>query len=509
MAKNVHQNLPAMPQMQMPQLQMPFSKESTMAATWERISIPPVPRSSHSIDIVSGSAYIFGGETDDPVDNDMHVVTLPWSSAGADYYKVKAAAAQQEEKPVPSKSEPTEEDPDLDDVPLTREGTKEDKGKGKAEPERDHVPSARIGHATASIGTRIFFFGGRSGNDDSLLEEAGRVWVFDTRSNNWSFLDPIPAVKGGAIVPHPAARSSHCATATDRPRDFAQAKARQPMNWRQRVMGDISKTGIPQDPVVGHVAEDAVDEEAEGYGTFFVHGGILASGDRTNDIWAFDVRARTWTELPAAPGPARGGSAICISKSRLFRFGGHDGEQEIGGQLDFIQLEVETFDDKVSKGEVALRARGGWQSIIQNNTDASTNEIPIEPVHQWPLPRSDFSFHAITIGGGSEYLVLAMGSSSSALQSDVWTFQVPPLGMSTTSVTHAVLQAVGRKTGEGKWMRVETRPYDDDNSADMPVPRAWLASAVMADSEESAIMIWGGEGDDEERLGDGWILRLG
>lgn len=83
------------------------------------------------------------------------------------------------------------------------------------------------------------------------------------------------------------------------------------------------------------------------------------------------------------------------------------------------------------------------------------------------------------------------------------------MGMSTTSVTHAVLQAVGRKTGEGKWMRVETRPYDDDNSADMPVPRAWLASAVMADSEESAIMIWGGEGDDEERLGDGWILRLG
>ncbi|KAL6857703.1 hypothetical protein ACO1O0_005145 [Amphichorda felina] len=523
---------------QMPSL--PFGKEKTIGGTWERVSIPPLPRSSHSLNIVSGSAYIFGGEVNprEPVDNDMHVITLPWSSAGADYYRIKPVAAKLEE-PAPTTAEvgsgtPTEEaaeeaaeeaeEKDMDEVPLKEEETSEDKGKGKEPAARDElykndVPEARVGHATASIGSRIFLFGGRGGPDMKPLEETGRVWVFDTRASTWTYLDPVPAVKGGTIVPHPAARSYHCATSTDRPRDFAKPPPHQPTNWRQRFIGDTSRTGIPQDPIVGNVAEDAVDQESEGYGTFFVHGGCLANGERTNDLWAFNVHTKTWTELPAAPGPARGGTAICISKSRLFRFGGYDGEKEVGGQLDFLHLEVEMFDDKVSKGEVAIHARGGWQTIVQNNPGASSSEIPVEPVQAWPAPRSVASFHALTIGGGTEYLVLAMGEGSPSSEGhagagkfhgDIWTFQVPPLGMTPASFTHAVWQAMGRKTGEGKWQRVLTAPYDDDDDFDeQPGPRGWLASAVMVDLEESAIVISGGLSEGNERLGDAWILRLG
>ena len=504
-------------------------KDRTMNGTWERIDLPPISRSSHSLDIISGSAYIFGGEVNPrkPVDNDMHVVTLPWSSAGADYYKIKAVATKHEEyDPATGETRAGSGVQDikdgLDEVSLREEETEAapDKGKGKAveEPVQTTVPEARVGHATASIGNRIFMFGGRGGPDMKPLEENGRVWIFNTRSNDWSFLDPVPAVKGGTIIPHPSARSYHCATATDRPREFARPKPAQPTTWRERIVGDTSKTGIPQDPVVGNVAEEAVDEETRGYGTFFVHGGCLADGERTNDLWAFDVNTRTWTELPAAPGPARGGSAIAISKSRLFRFGGYDGQGEIGGQLDFLHLEVEMFDDSVSKGEVAIHARGSWQSIIQNNADASSNEIPIEPAQAWPGPRSVASFHALTIGGGREYLILAMGEHSPSAEGhagagrfygDVWAFQIPPLGMTPASLTDAVFQAVGRKTGEGKWTKVATAPYDDDNDDSEPVPRGWLASAVMADLEESAIVVWGGLGEDNRRLGDGWILRLG
>ncbi|KAF7544319.1 hypothetical protein G7Z17_g10048 [Cylindrodendrum hubeiense] len=558
--QNVQDNLPTMPSVTSVATRKEPRKEPGINGTWERISIPPLPRSAHSLNIISGSAYVFGGEINpgednpnEPVDNDMHVITLPWSSAGADYYKIKAAAAKQDELPpaepevpeVPeskeseepkesaeseegaeSKDETPATEKTLDDVELTSpapaEETQSDpKGKGPAGPERPNlgdVPGPRGGHATAVIGSRIFLFGGSAGPDLAPLEEAGRVWVYDTRSHSWSYLDPAPAIKGGAIIPHPAPRSYHCATATDRPRDFAISRPKQPETWQQWALGDTSKTGIPQDPIIGKFAEEAVDEESDGYGTFFIHAGCVANGDRLNDIWAFNVRERTWSELPAAPGPARSGTAICISKSRLFRFGGFDGKVELGGQLDFIHLEVESFDDQGTKGEVAIRARGGWQSILEENTESSPTEIAGESFQKWPQPRSAISLEALTLGGGYEYLVLTMGehdpnsdaqTGSDKYLDDVWMFQVPPLGMTAASVTAAMWQAIGRKTGEGKWTKVDLAPYDDDNDTELPEPRGWLSSAVMGDLEENAILIWGGMGEDNWRLGDGWILRLG
>lgn len=527
--KDLQKNLPSMPDMSFGG--PAAAKKDEPQATWERLDIPPLPRSSHSLNVISGCAYVFGGEIDprQPVDNAMHVIRLPFSSGSADYYKVKAKAAvidpamatQQPGSSVAGAGDPNlRGSSSLDEVPL--EESSKGKGKEIATDDRSElgdVPAPRVGHATGVIGSRIFVFGGRGGPEMKPLEEAGRVWVYDTRTNAWSYLDPVPAVKGGAIVPQPAPRSYHCATATDRPRDFprpAEPK-KKAQTWRQWAIGDTSRTGIPQDPVVGYVAEEAVDQESEGYGTFFVHAGCLANGDRTSDLWAFDVRARTWTELPAAPGPSRGGTAICISKSRLFRFGGYDGTAEIGGQLDFLHLEVETFDDGASKGEIAIHARAGWQTVLQNNIDASTSEIPAEPIQEWPAARSVASLQAITMGGGREYLVLCMGehgpssdghASAGTFFDDVWTFQVPPQGMSAASLTAAVFQAVGRKTGEGKWTRLMTGPYDDEVDDSVPSARGWLASAPLTDLEESGIIIWGGLGEDNKRIDDGWILRI-
>lgn len=65
--------------------------EPTLPATWERIFVPALPRSSHSINVVGGNAYIFGGEVEPrkPVDNDMHLIVLPYSSASADYIALR------------------------------------------------------------------------------------------------------------------------------------------------------------------------------------------------------------------------------------------------------------------------------------------------------------------------------------------------------------------------------------------------------------------------------------
>lgn len=59
--------------------------------------------------------------------------------------------------------------------------------------------------------------------------------------------------------------------------------------------------------------------------------------------------------------------------------------------------------------------------------------------------------------------------------------------------------------------KVATGAYDDEDdvSAAGPGPRGWISSGTMGDLEENGIVVWGGLDDGNNRLGDGWIFRLG
>ncbi|KAI2781400.1 hypothetical protein F4815DRAFT_77118 [Daldinia loculata] len=536
---SIPHNLPSMPHL--PHLQRPGGGGGgdkgkgahTMKGTWQHISIPPLPRSSHSIDVVAGNAYIFGGEAESsrkPVDNDMHIIALPTGSASADYYSVKAKPSPEQHVPEPAPI--TEEDEiaaelkdPLTEVPLNSptppiagEPSPATSDKGRTNSLGD-VPSARVGHASAVIGSRIFLFGGRSAESASEpLDEHGRVWVFETKTHTWAYLDPYHN------SPIPPPRSFFAAVATDKPRDFAIKPLRRSESWKEWAEGDSADVGIPQRPIAGNVAAHAIDEEDAGFGTFIIHGGCTADGGRTGDVWAFDVRSRTWKELPSAPGPARGGAALALAKSRLYRFGGYDGEKELGGQLDVLDLVLDEFDDRVSRGEIGVFARGEWQTLAPPVTNApppSENETAkLVPTEEWPGDRSVSSLELVLGGGGREYLVLMLGERSPSTEghagagqfwNDVWAFQVPPISMTAASVTDAFLHAVGRRTGEGKWTRVVPGPYDEDDSLDAqgPSPRGWLASTPVGDLEENGVLIFGGLSENNQRLGDGWIFRLG
>ena len=490
----------------------------TMRGTWEKVDLPSLPRSSHTVDVVSGSAYIFGGEFNprQPVNNDVHVINLPLSlSASADSYPVKATPPQKE-----GSSTSANRQKGLTEVPLSGEDTatatdlaEKDEAK-QPEPEvpsgLGDVPPARVGHASATIGSRIFVFGGRGGPDMTPLEESGRVWVFDTRNHTWTYLDPAPAA-AGAVARFPPARSYHAAAAIDHPRDFPSDHRPKPATWHDWAMGDSAKVGIPQAPIVGNVAAGAVDEEDEGYGTFFIHAGCLAGGERANDIWGFDVRSKVWSELPTPPGPARGGTSICVTKGKIFRFGGFDGKQELGGQVDVLHLDADFFDDVVSKGEVAVTTRHGWETLTPiPQTDTLDPDL-------WPAPRSVSSLLPVHVHG-RDYLLLLMGEESPSSDghnaagtflSDAWAFSIPtPHG---GSIKDTVFSAIGRKAAsrEGRWTQVTAEPYDDDVTDELPSARGWISAAVVDELEEPAVFLWGGVGDGNVRLGDGWILRLG
>ncbi|PHH62200.1 hypothetical protein CDD81_7327 [Ophiocordyceps australis] len=558
LVSQMQQSLPSMPQLRRRSRSLWASHQQPHEATgsWQGIDLAPLPRSSHSLNVVAGAAYMFGGEVHPGqlADNDVHVIRLPCSGAGADYFCAPAVAAETEPDDAGAEAEAQDGDEHDDDVyatpdektesvvsaadeQLTPPSSGASKGKQRAVPDQplgDAVPSPRLGHATAVIGARIFLFGGTASDTGLPLDEAGRVWVFDTRSRQWSHLDAVNAVPGGAMVPHPLPRSHHCAAASEHPRASSSPRAprRSSRTWREWALGSESatRTGIPQKPIVGVIAEDAVDEETRGYGTLFIHAGCLADGTRASDIWAFDVGSRTWTQLPAAPGPGRANTAICLSKSRLFRFGGSDGERCLGKEVDYLPLELDTFDDGSSLGEVSVSARpSGWQTIAAPSSPPSSpsTSYPASPTSPalvssssaphapWPSPRTAPGLHALTLGGGREVLMLTMGMTTSSPLADVWTLQVPPLAMSAASLGDAFRQAVGRRTGDGCWTRIQMKPHDADEwqmaaapEACMPRPRSHIASAPMTDVEDNAIVLWGGIGDEGGCLGDGWILRL-
>jgi hypothetical protein len=429
-----------------------FQHTNDLKAKWQRINLAPLPRSSHSLSVVGGRAYIFGGEVNprEPVDNDMHVITLPASpeTTQADY------------RSIPARPQSSGRD----------------------------VPEKRVGHSAAVIGDRIFVFGGRGGKDMKPLEENGRVWIYNTRIDSWTYLDPMPG------TPYPAARSYHSSVAIEKPEPTIRSV----------------ETDVLDDTQIGKVAEEAqTDEQVGGRGTFFVHAGCPASG-RTNDLWGFDVMSRTWKEYPSAPGKPRGGTSIAISKQRIYRYGGFNGTGEEGGKLDVLELNLTTFNDIGGTSEISVSARGGWETL-----DFTEEDMP------HPGNRSVAGLQTLNIGRGGEYLVLFLGERDPSSQGhegagefwgDVWTFQCPPQGMTAASLDHAARQAIGKETGEGLWTRIEVADAEGLEGEDVrrliPGERGWFASSTMGDLDVSGIVLWGGVNNLNERKDDGWILRV-
>ena len=431
-----------------------------LKAKWYRIPTDQtLPRSSHSLSVIKSKAYIFGGEESprEPVDSDMHVFTLPLSEHDDVDYQVISA---------------------------------------RANSGGNIIPTPRIGHTATVVDDRIYVFGGRGGKAMKPLEENGRVWVFDTKLNSWNFLDPVEG------SPFPEPRSYHSSTSTPHPLStivasngpragsVASAFTKSPSNQSQ------DQTESP----LGVAASGSDD-----HGTVFIHGGCPAGG-RVADVWAFDIASKTWSRFPDAPGPARGGPCFTLARDRLFRFGGFDGQRELGGPMHFLRLARATFDDKGGKGELAVTPlTGEWETV-----EPRTN-VPV------PGDRSVAGLQSITTGQGRQYLLLFLGEKSPSSSGheaaglfwdDVWSFQLPPEGMTAASIKDATRQLFGAKTGEGAWARCDIPEMSMTATSQHPGQRGWFASAPGQDLDPGSVILWGGLTSYNRRAGDGWILTV-
>lgn len=144
-----------------------------LKATLTPLTSVPVAKAYHSVSVIKGRAYLFGGKRSqsDLADNDVHIVILPTSAMeSADYKR----------------------------IPATGES-----------------PPTRSGHAAAVIDDRIYVVGGSS-QDGQPVDEGGRVWIFDTLSNSWSHYDPPSESQ------KPVPRSSCAMVASEHPRPVSK-----------------------------------------------------------------------------------------------------------------------------------------------------------------------------------------------------------------------------------------------------------------------------------------------
>lgn len=195
---------------------------------------------------------------------------------------------------------------------------------------------------------------------------------------------------------------------------------------------------------------------SDGTDTIYLHAGCPEQG-RLSDFWAFSISTRKWTQLPPAPAPSRGGTSIAFAEGTVYRMNGFDGQTEQGGCLDSYSPEENV-----------------WSSFVFV-PDGKSGPTPRSLSSLLPL-KIDGTAHLVTLFGERDPSSLGHQGAGKML-SDVWTFDI---------------------AGQ-TWNRVEFV------GGMLPTARGWFAADNI---DTDKILVQGGLGESNARLGDAWSLSL-
>lgn len=439
-----------------------------LSATFTRVSSEAfLPRSNHTLTVISGQAYIFGGESEPGklAGDEVHIVSLPLKKAG------------------------NEGKPDYKVVPSLGEG------------EDGKVPGARAGHTACAIGERIYVYGGY-GDDKELIQEKGRVWVFDSTTLGWSHIDNTTE------APTPLGRYLHGGVASEHPipNNNASNKAsygEQITSAVTKLPSLIGKGSTPQEP----------------HGSLVICGGLAKCGEALNDTWIFNIVSKTWSQLPSTPSTSPWPPSLALTHNRVYLI---SSSSDLGSEIHYIPFTKETYSDARGEGELGLtNTQGIW----------STLPFPTNPLTPGPRPRKGAGLIPVTTGNGREYLLYFLGEKASALTStpseepasekgkadpvfwsDIYSYQVPAVPMTAAGIKDATRSTMGIATGEDTWAEVKivTVTEGETEGKSHPGPRGWFASApVGREIEGGGVLVWGGVNGKGETEGDGWIINVG
>ena len=446
-----------------------------------------LPRFDHTIAVYDGHAYIFGGYGSEKelAGNELHIVKLPVEQSNPD--------DATEYKIVPSLA-----DGEIDD---------------------GEVPGPRAGHSAATIGNKIYVYGGQDGTGKPL-EEGGRVWCFDTSALRWSFVDPAPG------TPYPSERYAHAATGSEKPSPKPEHTPHTLKDSIQEAVKKIPEMVTKPGPIITP------------HGTLVIVSGLALDRKLLQDVWIFDIASARWTELPRLPALFNV-PTISLVDRHLYAIN-HPSNLE--GEVLSIELPItEAIEDAQPDKVDRAASIPYWQS----------KSFPANPLIPAPEARLGAGLLPITTGHGRIYLLYFFGehlsiqrtideNGSSTFKpptalSTMYTYQPHAAPYTAASSKDATRTAINVDSGEHSWAEVRVIPREEvsitSGGKSHPGPRTKFASAglgleskgggwvhagiekLMGKTEEDTengygVLIWGGKDAKGEVTGDGWILRI-
>ncbi|KAF2771535.1 hypothetical protein EJ03DRAFT_30838 [Teratosphaeria nubilosa] len=399
-----------------------------LKASMKCIEDVQVPRAWHTVSVVKGRAYIFGGKTQTAngglvlADKTMQIVILPSSGVESSDYKQVAASKD--------------------------------------------APPSRWGHTASVVDNRIYIYGG-AGENDTPLDEQGRVWVYDTVTDKWTFLEAQ-----GPKWPSP--RETHSSVSSEQP---------QP---------DLKRTDEGLAPQFDYDPASIMPEPpaADSYGTLIIQGGKDASRHNLHDLWTFNIAARTWNELPEPPPPNTESPSLALIDKRLYSFS--------KGQTSYLDL---------TKGTSGLAPLSPW---------ATFPPAASSPETQHPGDRTGAAMIPVSTGQGRNYLLLigGMGSTGEPLD-DMWALQLQPAGMTAASIKDKARSAVNQETREDVWQEVRYADAEGvvkhDGHGQVVKGfgvREGFAAAKGTEVDGACVVLWGGVGSEQRVQGDGMLITV-
>ncbi|KAF2648263.1 galactose oxidase [Lophiostoma macrostomum CBS 122681] len=222
--------------------------------------------------------------------------------------------------------------------------------------------------------------------------------------------------------------------------------------WNKIMPADISQ---PYPPARSYHCATAGGESG-----FYIHAGCPADG-RLSDLWKFDVWNRSWIQLPDAPLPHRGGASIAYSNNKLYRMNGFDGTQEQGGSIDIFDLDTNTWSSKIFQPDGNDGPEARSVSVLLPFTFRNKAKL-------------------LTLFGERDPSSLGHAGAGKMLD-DVWVYDIY----------------------EEWWTKIPTAGDDG-----VPDPRGWFDADVVEGTHGPSVVVHGGLGEDNERLGDIWLMSF-
>lgn len=272
-------------------------------ATWSKIGEgEAIQRSSQTLSVVDGVAYIFGGELRprEPVDSSVY----------------RISARENEEIEVFSSGN------------------------------QDTAPQARVGAASTTLNEKVYVFSGRGGPAMAPIEENGALWVLDTSTKLWIQVQPADPAR-----PFPAGRSYHAMTNDGRDTLFVHAGCPQEGRLRDLwAFNTVERTWreLPPAPAPERGGTSIVFAE----GKLYRMNGFDGKTEQGGAVDVFNLEDNVWRTIQFDPdgsmGPAPRSVSCLLSAvvdgkpSLLTMFGERDpsslGHQGAGKMLEDVWL---------------------------------------------------------------------------------------------------------------------------------------------------------------------------